>query len=768
MYFVQSPYTPGTDAGMTFSNFSAQFISATSIIDPAHGGTGVNNGLSTITIGGNVSFVGAFTFAGTLTGNTAVTFPTSGTLATTSQLPTPSALTEVNDTNVTMTLGGSPTVALLAPTSMTLGWSGQLSVPRGGTGAATFTAFSVICAGTTATGNFQNVSGVGTLGQILTSQGAGSLPQWAAPATSGTVTSISAGTGITLTPNPIVATGSVALTVPVTAILGGTNQTTYTLGDILYSSATNTLSKLAGNITAVKQYLSQTGTGAVSAAPVWATIAGADITGAALTKVDDTNVTMTLGGTPATALLRAASLTLGWTGQLSLARGGTNANLTASNGGIFYSTGTAGAILAGTATAGQILISGASTTPSWLAAGGGGTLVRSAGTAWAASTTTLANSFGVSQLVYAATANNLSGLTTANNGTLITSATGVPSWLANGTTGQVLTATTGAPPSWAAPASAATSVIVDDTTTNATMYPTWVTANSGSLPLKVSSTKLSFNPSTGTMALGGSLSSSTGITSSVGLNLITHSYTALAVNFIDVANGVTGTGPQILATGSDASVAFRLAAKGGSFQIYDSLSTTAAKLSFFNSAVTFATTLKAGANTSNVTFILPIVDGLANFIMKTDGGGNLSLTNGGQVSGTATNDSASSGNIGEFVSAEETTGVAMTTITSRNITSISLTAGDWDVMGHVSLEASGSVITQAYSWISSTSATPPNLYLTSLVTIIATSPYTNYSAPAPFKRFSLSGTTTIYLSAQCTFGSGTVNGGGGIYARRRR
>ena len=35
--------------------------------------------------------------------------------------------------------------------------------------------------------------------------------------------------------------------------------------------------------------------------------------GAALTKTDDTNVTLTLGGTPATALLKAASLTLGWT-----------------------------------------------------------------------------------------------------------------------------------------------------------------------------------------------------------------------------------------------------------------------------------------------------------------------------------------------------------------------------------------------------------------------------------------------------------------------
>jgi hypothetical protein len=48
------------------------------------------------------------------------------------------ALTEVNDTNVTMTLGGSPTTALLNATSMTLGWAGQLAISRGGTGISAF------------------------------------------------------------------------------------------------------------------------------------------------------------------------------------------------------------------------------------------------------------------------------------------------------------------------------------------------------------------------------------------------------------------------------------------------------------------------------------------------------------------------------------------------------------------------------------------------------------------------------------------------------
>ncbi len=52
-----------------------------------------------------------------------------------------------------------------------------------------------------------------------------------------------------------------------------------TLGDVLYGGASGTGTRLVGNITAVKQFLSQTGTGAVSAAPAWATLAFSDVTG---------------------------------------------------------------------------------------------------------------------------------------------------------------------------------------------------------------------------------------------------------------------------------------------------------------------------------------------------------------------------------------------------------------------------------------------------------------------------------------------------------
>lgn len=53
-----------------------------SMISPTFGGTGVNNGAKTLTLGGNLATAGAFNSTITMTGPTAVTMPTSGTLAT--------------------------------------------------------------------------------------------------------------------------------------------------------------------------------------------------------------------------------------------------------------------------------------------------------------------------------------------------------------------------------------------------------------------------------------------------------------------------------------------------------------------------------------------------------------------------------------------------------------------------------------------------------------------------------------------------------------
>ena len=68
-----------------------------------------------------------------------------------------------------------------------------------------------------------------------------------------------------------------------------------------------------------------------------------------------------------------------------------------------------------------------------------------------------------------------------------------------GTAGQVLTSGgTGAAPTWSTPSSGGSVTLADDTSTNTTYYPTFATATSGTATtIKVASTKLTYNPSTG-------------------------------------------------------------------------------------------------------------------------------------------------------------------------------------------------------------------------------------------------------------------------------
>lgn len=340
MYFGRSPYAPGNDAAMTYANFAAQF---------------------------GVPY-------------------------------TPSALTSNNDTNVTITLGGSPSTALLHAASITLGWTGSLSAIRGGTGV-------------------NNGSSTVTFGGNL---------NFASSFTT---------------------SGSFAVT-----------QT--------YSGVTNVNFPTSGTLATTSQLP----------------------TPAALTEISDTNITLTLGGSPTTALLQATSITAGWAGQLSLLRGGTNASLTASNGGIVYSTASALGVLAGTATANQLLLSGSSTTPAW-------------------STTTYPTTNAANTLLYASSANTMSALATINNGVLITSNSSVPSWLANsGTAGFVLTANSAAPPSWqSASASGAITTIDGD---SGSISPT-----AGVVTISGGSTGLTTSGSSSTLNLTGTLNILNGGTS---------------------------------------------------------------------------------------------------------------------------------------------------------------------------------------------------------------------------------------------------------------
>lgn len=80
-----------------------------------------------------------------------------------------------------------------SPTFAGLTLSAPLTVPNGGTGVSSLTAYAVLTGGTTSTSPIQSVASVGLAGQVLTSNGAGALPSFANTTGSGTVNSGTSG-----------------------------------------------------------------------------------------------------------------------------------------------------------------------------------------------------------------------------------------------------------------------------------------------------------------------------------------------------------------------------------------------------------------------------------------------------------------------------------------------------------------------------------------------------------------------------------------------
>lgn len=146
----------------------------------------------------------------------------------------------------------------------------------------------------------------------------------------------------------------------------------------------------------------------------------------------------------------------------------------------------------------------------------------------------------------------------------------------------------------------------------------------------------------------------------------------------------------------------------------------------------------------------------------------------GQFPGTATNDDAAAGNVGEYISSEiaNASAVALTNNVAANVTSISLTAGDWDVWGNIYLKQTGASaqITLAEGYITTTSAaraTAPNAgaYFFDQQSKTAGS---EMAFPVGRKRLSLSGTTTVYLGILSLFNTSTIGAFGFLGARRVR
>lgn len=235
-------------------------------------------------------------------------------------------------------------------------------------------------------------------------------------------------------------------------------------------------------------------------------------------------------------------------------------------------------------------------------------------------------------------------------------------------------------------------------------------------------------------------------------------------------------------TGSTTTAAtFTTSSSGSTLKIVDTGTSGANFAMFGNGGTTPNKFLRAlngsfgVVNSAYTTQVLTLTDG-----------GNLSVTGSiapsttAGIVGTTTNDNANAGAVGEFICAQVTNGgsptgcatnsstpVSLSSNTPANVTSLSLSAGDWDCRGNVLFNNGGTTVTtQSTGSINTTSATTNPLQ------------FANYSPPntaglnpvftVPTVRESLSATTTVYLVVNNVFSTSTSAAYGRIDCRRAR
>lgn len=139
------------------------------------------------------------------------------------------------------------------------------------------------------------------------------------------------------------------------------------------------------------------------------------------------------------------------------------------------------------------------------------------------------------------------------------------------------------------------------------------------------------------------------------------------------------------------------------------------------------------------------------------------------IIGTTSNTNASIGSVGETVPSVITFGSAISILsaTPKNLTSILLHPGDWDIWANVTVFSAGDSMTQMITGINTITNTIPDLSLCSQLSFTATN-MSNCGLNAPILRASLAAPTTYYLAVSATFSSSTATMCGGLYARVRR
>lgn len=144
------------------------------------------------------------------------------------------------------------------------------------------------------------------------------------------------------------------------------------------------------------------------------------------------------------------------------------------------------------------------------------------------------------------------------------------------------------------------------------------------------------------------------------------------------------------------------------------------------------------------------------------------------IVGTTLADNATAGSIGEFIQSTIASGaaVSVSSAVATNITSISLTAGDWDVWGVVATLPAGTTTTASSSAaVSTTTAIVPPISATATGVTnfpVAVAGGVVTIMQCGMTRVNVSTTTSVFLVIQTTFAVSTMQAFGSIQARRRR
>lgn len=311
--------------------------------------------------------------------------------------------------------------------------------------------------------------------------------------------------------------------------------------------------------------------------------------------------------------------------------------------------------------------------------------------------------------------------------------------------------------------------------TGASSAPAWGSVTAGSLAPQAANTALANAtgssaapsavsiPSCSTTASALNWTTSSGFTCNTGIsafslsggavNATTGQFTSLQGQTLTVTNSLTSGSSAIISSTSNTA--------NGAALLFSGNGSNANKI----------------VHVTNGTFAITNSAGTVDILQLTDAGafsisGIINPTYPSGIKGNISGSNVSAGTVGEVISSNipSASAVAISTGVAKTITSITLTAGDWDVWGMVCDKPAAGTVEQliqgSISETTNTDATPPNGGAFTVLPFTAIASQAT-CAPVGMKQVNVSGSQTEFLVITSAFTVSTNAAYGFIGARRR-